>query len=172
MVAAMLRPLSPVLLAVWWCLACSRGGEEKSRRDDSVDPVINYEADDPAMNKAIADARAHLSVFDAELARRAPGKQFSVKKPFPKADGGNEHMWLIDVKAIDGGFDGRLDNDPESVPTAKIGERYTVKRDELSDWMVIDDQGRMFGAYTVRVQLPEIPAEQRAALEAALQPLP
>ncbi len=103
--------------------------------------------------------------------RTRPGKTYAVKKPFEHANG-VEHMWLVDVKVVDTGFEGLLDNDPRDAKDAVSGQRYTVARDELTDWNIIDEQGRIWGGYTIRAVLGQLPADQRAAMKQALQPLP
>lgn len=135
------------------------------------DNVVDVAGDDAAMNAAIAEARGHLAVFEAALAKAEPRQTFAVKKPFPVRGGGQEHMWLIDVRPVEGGFEGALDNDPEGVE-AEVGKRYTVSRGELSDWSITEADGRIHGAYTIRVLLGQLDEEMRAALEAQLQPLP
>ncbi len=138
-----------------------------------ADKIVDVEGDDDAMNAAVAGARAHVDVFAEALAAPAPGRTFSGKKPFPfgKANA-SEHMWLVDVKAVDGGFEGRLDNEPRDATDVRMGARYWVGRAELSDWLIADEQGRVWGGYTLRALLHTMPSDERAAFEQVLQPLP
>src|SRR5688572_10131387 len=106
----MLRTLAALVLLT--STACDRSAEQAPADDD---PVVQVADEDPAMNRAIADARAKVAVFEQALAAAEAGRQYSVKKPFPRPGGGHEHMWLVDVKVVDGGFEGRLDNDPKMV---------------------------------------------------------
>ena len=152
-----------MLLAALFLFACDCDREDGN--------IVYTPSDDRTMNNAISDARAHLHVFEAELSRAEPSKTFSLKKPFPVSNGSVEHMWLIDVAAVDGGFEGRLDNEPRHA-YASVGQRYTVGREELTDWLIEDTQGRIWGGYTIRVVLDEMPPNQRAEVEKMLQPLP
>ena len=134
--------------------------------------VVAVRQGDATMEHAIASAVAHLGVFEAELAKAEPGKHYSVKKGFPLPGGGNENMWVDEVKAVDGGFAGVLGNEPVDVTDVKLGDLVVVKRGEVRDWMVTHDDGRIWGGYTVRVLLDSSEPEYRAAVEAMLQPLP
>lgn len=149
-------------------LAAGCKKKDKPPRPD----VVDVRDGDQAMEHAIADAVAHLGVFEAELAKAEPGKRYAIKKGFPRPGGGNEHMWVGDVKAVDGGFAGVLGNEPRDVTDVKLGDPVVVKRGEVSDWMITDDQGRMWGGYTVRALMHEVDPAQRATVEAMLQPLP
>ena len=135
------------------------------------DKVVYVDGDDAAMNEAIAQARAHVDVFARELAGSSDDRLFAVKKAFSDS-GGTEHMWLSDVKAVATGFEGRLENVPEKVTGVKKGERHTVTREELSDWLITDEQGRMWGGYTLRLVLPTLTPVERLQFEQRLQPLP
>lgn len=125
-----------------------------------------------AMNEAIAQAKAHLDAFERELAAAAPGWVFTVKKHFATPDGGGEHIWVTDVKAVKGGFEGVLDNIPRFAEGVRHGDRHFVARDDVSDWMITDDEGNRWGCYTVRVLLSSMPDEARREFESRLQPLP
>ena len=138
---------------------------------ESPDNIGTWSSDDAGMNRAIEEARRHVQVFERELAAPQAGRRYSVKKAFPTADG-MEHMWLVDVKVVGGGFEGVLDNDPRDAPDAVIGRTYMVKRDEISDWLITDDQERIWGGYTIRAHLATLPEAERRAREAQLQPLP
>jgi uncharacterized protein YegJ (DUF2314 family) len=166
----MFRTISLLVIVLVVALGCERKGSPKPAPAPFEDKVIDVKDDDPAMNQAIAEARAHLLVFEEQLALRKPGQVCSVKKPFARGESA-EHMWLTDVKVIEDGFEGRLDSDPRDVRDAKIGERYRVTRAELSDWLVFEP-GKLWGGYTLRVLLPTMDPKERAAFTAQLQPLP
>lgn len=135
------------------------------------DPIARVRDDDRAMNTAIAEARAHLDVFDRALSAAEPGRVFTVKKAFPTRDG-REHIWVTDVKPAAGGFRGRIDSDPRDVAGIHYGDEHFVARSEVTDWLISDEQGRIWGGYTMRVLLSSMPPEIRRAREAAFQPLP
>ena len=159
--------------AAWLLLAAlAVAGCKKKPARVVDDGIVEVPSEDATMNAAIADARAHLAVFEAELAAPHPDRRYVIKKGFPTPSGGHEHMWLGDVRAVEGGFEGRLDNEPRDVTDVRYGERYRVRRDEVSDWMIRDETPRIWGGYTIRAVLPTMPADQRQAVQAMLQPLP
>lgn len=156
--------LSFVCSAHWGC--GKDGGTQSSgmtKSGSAEDPVYHIEDGDAEMNAAIKKARATVDQFIAAL--RDPARKhciFSVKKAF-SAGGGNEHIWLVDVSFDGTMFHGIVDNDPEHVPNLKIGDRASVSRTELSDWMIADiDHRRISGAYTFRVLRERMsPAERK-----------
>lgn len=149
------------------------GGCGRAEVDVSIDDqnVATLAGDDAAMNEAIAQARAHLGVFERELADAKPGRVFLVKKRFAVGDAA-EHIWVVGVKKVEGGFEGEIDNDPVAVAGVHAGDRHVVARADVSDWMIADEDGKLWGAYTTRVLLSQMPADLRRAREAKLQPLP
>jgi len=125
------------------------------------------------MDVAIQQAGRTLPLFTAEYGGgTAAASRFSVKKRFTDGKTG-EYMWL-NVTSFDGNqFAGVLDNDPEEVKGFRIGETYTVQKDEVADWMITDKTtNRIRGAYTLRVLLPTSPPDEQKFLKALLVPLP
>lgn len=95
-------------------------------------------------------AKATYMDFVAALHKKAPTAEgFAIKKAFPAGDS-FEHMWLSDVVWDGKVFKGTVNNDPVETKVVKFGQRITVKPDELSDWMYIDD-GVLKGGNTIRV---------------------
>ena len=119
-----------------------------SKSDDSVTHVAN---DDKEMNGAIDQARKSVQQFITALQSPKAGQSdFNVKKRFLEADGGGEHIWLRDVTFDGKNFHGKVNNDPEMVKNVKLGDDATVGKDEISDWMFIEN-GKLVGGYTLRV---------------------
>lgn len=127
------------------------------------------EYDETAMDEAIADARANLDHFLASL-QAGPGEEHCVKAPIE--DGEHvEHFWLVDISYEDGVFSGTVNNEPGLVSNVKLGDKVSLKKEEVSDWLYMADD-RMHGNYTLRVMLPGMPPEQAEAFRAVLAPLP
>ena len=158
------------LLLVLLAAACGQGDDSVVVSDDAG--VVAVPDEDAAMNQAIAEAKAHLDTFERELAAASLGRVFTVKKRFATPDGGGEHIWITDIKAVKGGFEGIVDNDPRSVEGVGYGARHFVARDDVTDWMITDAEGRRWGCYTTRVLLRTMPDELRRLVEPRLQPLP
>jgi len=129
--------------------------------------VEMVESDDPEMNAAIQQAQASLEVFIAALASPAPGQTyFSIKARFPYGSGdAAEHMWLDDV-AFDGErFEATLANAPVYVADLHIGDRVTIERERISDWMIVDDD-RLLGGFTIYVLRSRLSADERRQFDA------
>jgi len=122
--------------------------------------------DDADMNRSIARARAEVATFIERLERPAAGDRlFALRAPV--RDGVHvEHFWLDGVRYRDGSFEGSIANDQEFVRTVKFGDRLRVARDEISDWMFVENN-RLVGGYTLRVMLDRLDAEERKAMLAS-----
>ena len=134
-------------------------------------PVIDVPSEDPKMTKAITAARATLTFFTNELKTPKPDHVYTVKRPFKTPSGSLEHMWLRNAKFDGQSFSGTLDNEPRDAK-ARVGATYAVSKEQVSDWMISDAKGRIYGGYTIRALLSTMPEANRKALKQALQPLP
>jgi len=143
--------LAFVLLA---CCSCSK----------SADPVIK-DYDEKEMDAAIARARSEVDSFIAELSKRN-GSDFAVKVPIQDKDE-TEHFWLTDIVYRNGKFEGVIGNDPGIVSNVKSGQKWTVKKSEISDWMFMRE-GKMYGNYTIRPLLKSMPEEEAAKFRSML----
>ena len=131
-------------------------------------PVVEVAAEDVAMERAVAAAKASLPVFVARLrSPRAGDGSFAVKVAVPRADGGAEHVWLGRVAVGADSLRGTLDNDPEALPGWRIGDRVTAPRSAVTDWMFVE-RGVLRGAYTTRVLLSRMTPDARRRLVAAM----
>jgi uncharacterized protein YegJ (DUF2314 family) len=128
------------------------------------DPVVYFDEDDAMMNKAIDTARERLPVFLNALEEGAG--EFFIKAPV--ADGDTvEHIWLVDIRVSGSDFVGMIDNDPVDVTNVKLGESYRLAQTEISDWMVRRN-GRIYGAYTLRVMLDGLPEGEAEPMRSRL----
>jgi len=129
--------------------------------------VVDVSRDDPEMNAAIQEAQNTLDVFIAALQAPKPSQtHFSIKAGFHYGDqGGAEHIWLSDISYDGNLFKGTIGNDVYYVPNLKYGDPVTVLRDNISDWMIVEN-GKMIGGYTIRVLYCRMsPREQKQFLE-------
>ncbi|GAA5505950.1 YegJ family protein [Novipirellula caenicola] len=113
--------------------------------------------DEQEMDTAISRARAEVDSFISELSQPT-GTDHAVKAPIEDA-GETEHFWLTDVSFQNGEFKGTINNDPGVVSNVEIGQSWTVKKTEISDWMFMRD-GKMHGNYTMRPLLKTMPEEE------------
>lgn len=142
-----------VLLAV--------GGCGKS----TPDTLVESGYDEQEMNAAIARARSEVDSFVSELSKPT-GTNHAVKAPIEDA-GETEHFWLTDVSFQNGEFKGTINNDPGIVSNVKIGQSWTIKKTDISDWMFMRD-GKMHGNYTMRPLLKTMPEDEAAKYRSIL----
>lgn len=121
--------------------------------------------DEQEMEAAIARAQSEVDTFIAELSQ-GNGTDFAVKAPI-EDEGKTEHFWLTDVVYRDGEFAGVIGNDPGIVGNVKFGQDWTIKKEEISDWMFMRD-GKMHGNYTMRPLLKTLPEEEAAEMRSIL----
>jgi uncharacterized protein YegJ (DUF2314 family) len=139
---------------------CSRGGDPQSG-----DALITYvDDDDREMESAMTRARATLPEFEQRLANPT-GKQTMAIIKARFTEGENvEHMWISDIRVTPEGYRGVLGNKPEFL-SLQPGQDVLVRRENVSDWVVVDD-GRLVGGYTMRVMRSRLPADERAQFDA------
>src|SRR5947209_7094276 len=142
-------------------LSCGYG------RRAAADQVIAVPADDARMNAAIAKARATVGTFVTALrAPTASQSSFSIKIPISNGDD-REHFWLSDVRYDGTVFSGKIDNEPATVTTVKIGQAISARLAEISDWMYVD-HGKLVGGYTLRVLRDGLSPAERAEFDRSI----
>lgn len=123
--------------------------------------VIAYHTGDEAMNAAKGKARATLPRFRKLMDARTEGT-YTIKFPLTQ-NGETEHIWMQLGDYRDGVYHGRLANAPINGNEYKMGDHMQVAEADVEDWMV-NTGAEMYGGYTVRVMLPEMPKDQAEAL--------
>lgn len=132
-----------------------------SKRPDTL--VDRY--DPAAMEQAMQTARSSVSTFLAAL-EKGTADSYSVKARIVDANGA-EHFWISDVTFSGDTFSGVIGNEPGIVKNVGLGQAWTVKKDEISDWMYVVE-GRIHGGYTIDPLLASYPKDQADALRARL----
>ena len=139
-------------------------------------PVPRVPTGDPAMAAAFAHAAAGLDGFFAQWRDPAPGvKGFSVKigltdsagapgyaivRPAGSATGPVEWFWTRDLRAEGTGFSAQIANDPEDLHNVSIGETIPFTRQDIGDWMYLEN-GKIIGNATACPALAHASAEER-----------
>jgi uncharacterized protein YegJ (DUF2314 family) len=143
------------IISVWLLAAflVSCGNDERKVGDvverDGEPPIQYVDNDDPKMNAAIEKARSTADQFIAALAKpKKSQSSFTVKYRVADGDDG-EHMWIDPVMFKDGKFHGKLANEPDIVKTVKLNDDVSVAKEDISDWMYVDD-GTLVGGFTLR----------------------
>ncbi|MEM1299302.1 MAG: DUF2314 domain-containing protein [Pseudomonadota bacterium] len=137
------------------------------------DAVVYSAPEDEDMDRAVKGARETLgNVLERAATGGLPMEALQLKVAIPKEGGGHENIWVEGIVQIDATtFEALLANDPRALPDRKRGDRHRFRRGEITDWLFVAN-GRMHGAYTLRVMLPLLPPAQAAEFRAILAPLP
>jgi len=137
------------------CCSCSQ----------SPETLIEGGYDEQEMDAAIGRARSEVDSFIAVMSE-GDGTDFSVKAAI-EDNGEIEHFWLTDIVYRDGEFEGDIGNDPGIVGNVKFGQKWTIKKSEISDWMFMRDD-KIHGNYTLRPLLKTMPEEEAAEIRSML----
>lgn len=164
-----IRAVGAALLVVG--LAMGAAASEPAAETKS--PVVYVAPDDADMAEAVAAARGTLdSVLERVATGGIPMEAIQLKVAIPKEGGGHENLFVEGIVRLDETtFEGLLANEPRALPGLKRGDRHRFTHDEITDWLFIAN-GRMHGAYTLRVMLPLLPKQQADEFRAMLAPLP
>lgn len=134
--------------------------------------VVNFSGDDAEMNAAISKAREKLPDF-LEKAATLPVQSWFLKAALSseKPDVAAEHIWMADCarESVDR-FTCTLNNAPAHIDLQR-GQQVTFGSDIVTDWMYLDPEGRIHGAYTTRVMVSRLPENQVRGLLDQLAPL-
>ena len=144
-----------VVFLILVCGACSK----------TPDTLVKDGYDEQEMEAAIARARSEVDSFIAEMSK-GNGTDFAVKVPIEDKDE-IEHFWLTDIVYRNGKFEGKIGNEPGMVTNVKEGQKWSVKKSEISDWMFMRD-GKMHGNYTMRPLLKTMSEEEAAKFKSLL----
>lgn len=134
--------------------------------DAAADPAgdvpahVRVHDGDKAMHQAVHQAQRTRGKFMAALTAPQPGQTgFAVKK---RCIEGNkcEHIWLTDLQFDGRVLRGKIDNRPIEMKSLRVGQKVTVRPEEISDWMYVEN-GKLVGGYTVRAFYRKLPAAQK-----------
>ncbi|MEQ8788266.1 MAG: DUF2314 domain-containing protein [Pirellulaceae bacterium] len=154
---------SSALLILFLC-SCARS-PDSGEQAESPTTLVTEGYDEQEMQAAIARAKKEVDAFIAEFTE-GDGSDFSVKAPI-EDQGDTEHFWLTHITYRDGLFEGVIGNDPGIVSNVRIGQKWTIKKEDISDWMYMRD-GKIHGNYTMRPLLKTMPEQQAAQLRSML----
>ena len=114
------------------------------------DPPTSIMTDDERMDAAIAEARSRIDEFLTALKTNDKERypKFAVKAAVTEGEH-VEHLWLTDIKFVDGHFTGNVGNNPHMITKVKRGDEIKVAKDKISDWVYADAEKRaMVGRFT------------------------
>ena len=134
-----------------------------------VNPQVSmWSSDNEIMNTPIRKARFSYQKFLDAFQTAGNKSSFSVKLAYPISDnGGNEHIWVEDLRMEGKTLKGNLGNEPEYIPNLKLGDEVTVNASNISDWRFVSD-GVVYGGFAIYPFLPSLTSEQKKGIENAL----
>ncbi|MDF3020260.1 MAG: hypothetical protein K0Q92_1563 [Steroidobacteraceae bacterium] len=156
---------SLLMLSMFALAACAKESAPVTEREGEP-MVTGFNAEDEGMNAAMRKARNTLAEFEARLSKPPATQQHIGLKGRFEEDGNVEHMWIDDIEITAEGYRGKLGNHPVDIQSIDVGSEVLVKRENVSDWMAIDD-GKLVGGFTLRVQRGRMTPEQRADFDAS-----
>ncbi|MBB6235813.1 uncharacterized protein YegJ (DUF2314 family) [Pedobacter sp. AK013] len=140
------------------------GKKNVAEREGEPD-MVYVPSEDERMNWAIEKANLTLWYFEESIKKPQPYQNyFSVKVLITDGDEG-EHIWLTDPHFDDeGNLFGTLGNEPINIRSVKFNQKIGIKRDLITDWMIIEN-GRLIGGYTIRAIRDGINEKEKAAFD-------
>jgi uncharacterized protein YegJ (DUF2314 family) len=140
------------------------GKKNVAEREGEPD-MVYVPSEDERMNWAIEKANLTLWYFEESLKNKQPYQNyFSIKVLITDGDEG-EHIWLTDPHFDDeGNLFGTVGNEPVNIRSVKFNQKIGIKRDLISDWMIIEN-GRLIGGYTIRAIRDGVAEKEKAAFD-------
>jgi len=168
------RALACVVLALILAVPAARAQDAAEGPQSAPLSAEQMAALDKDFNAAVQAARASLPVFWERLhdtPDSAPDT-FGLKVSFKSPRGGNEEVWLQDVKRDGSRIVGRLNYDPEALPRLHRNDIVPIREADIIDWSFKEGRKR-YGEFTTRV-LAKIHPDESAKTMATLSdnPLP
>ncbi len=161
-----MRSVAVVGLFIAVMVGCGRShapaaGEVVSREGEP--DVIGVAESDAEMNAAMDEARSTLPGFLEELENADPGAFYSIKARFDEGPD-TEHIWLVEITNADGVLGGVINNEPLALTSVAFGQRVSVSRDRVSDWLIVRD-GKYRGGFTLRQLRKNMTAAEQRQLD-------
>lgn len=140
------------------------GKKNVAEREGEPD-MVYVPSEDERMNWAIEKANLTLWYFEQSLKNRQAYQNYlSIKVLITDGDEG-EHIWLTDPHFDDeGNLFGTVGNEPVNIRSVKFNQKIGIKRDLISDWMIIEN-GRLIGGYTIRAIRDGVAEKEKAAFD-------
>ena len=136
-------------IILFGCFGCNNTQTIKIERKGEP-PIYSVRNDDSEMNHAILKAIQTLDTFKmALLSKNKDLKYFALKSRFITANG-SEYIWLKNIILKDKKYVGIVANLPESILDVKLGDTISILKNNISDWMYIDNK-KLRGGYTIRL---------------------
>ncbi|MEJ8854902.1 DUF2314 domain-containing protein [Variovorax robiniae] len=160
--AALVVSAISFLLAAHAPAQAAQSLSERAKRDE----VKHMAANEPAMRRAMDQAKATLDNFLRIASAPPPGTTGFALKVAVSDKKNTEYFWVGDFLPTAQGFEGTLSNEPRLVKKYYNGERFEFSRAQVVDWVFRDEnRGRMLGNYTGCALLTKEPPAQAKAFQ-------
>jgi len=164
-VRARLRIARAVALLALFGLGCrSRGAAQAHPAKPAASVAHAPLSTDPELAAAERAAIARLPEFRAVLTRAEPTNQAFEVEAVVKDGALSERLWLGDVKAVAGGFEGSVSSEPKQLKSIHRAQSLRVADEDVVDWAYYERR-TLHGAETRRIALEQ---RRRAELADAL----
>lgn len=132
---------------------------------DTATDTYYVTQEDRSMNQAIGKAKNTIALFDEAIkSKNLSYTDFAVKKRYETGNDGGEHIWVAILEVINGNYKGVVNNDAEVTKEVKYGDTVIIRRDEITDWMYIDNN-TLRGGYTIREIRNKMSKEERKIMD-------
>lgn len=162
-----IRSVSLALIVL--SLAPTHFAQEGTEVERDEGNLVNIGERNVAVNKAMAKARSTLPSFWG-LMEQFPEHTdlFSIKVGLPTSQGSMEHIWVGSLQRSGDTISGRLENEPfDLLADLNLGDEVEFRTEQVSDWSVWDN-GKQYGAFTVRAMVDFVDEELAAELRDSL----
>jgi len=123
----------------------------------------------PSQTKMIAAQSAALDHFDKFLAfildnNGVAQPDAGVKVAVPDGNGDHKLIWLDLVAKHDGQFVGRLNDASRAIIGQRVGDVIGFNEAQIRDWYFYGLNGELYGAFTARAVVDDLPADTAAKI--------
>lgn len=108
--------------------------------EESADKIASIRQGDTTLQefkKKAQEELPYLIEFMLSHERDEELYKYAVKCDFVEGDN-SEHMWVQVHDFVDGLFEGRLANEPNTIKKLKYGDPVAVVPDDVEDWILMD----------------------------------
>ena len=144
-------------------------GQSAPKVEEEEKPALFKVSDEDReeFHLAIQKALETLDEFKKKLeSGETEGVTFTLKVLLEAPDGVNgEHIWVTDITTKDDEYYGVIDNVPVYTEEVKYGDKMKIKKENISDWMYVEN-GKLYGGYTLRLVRSRMTDEEREQFDA------
>ena len=153
----MYKPLRWTMIALLFLLAACQPAEPTPAS------ISTFTDPDPELTKAVRQAQDTLYVFRHEFFNPKPTYEYmSVKVRFSNRDG-VEDIWTNPVDVDGDKFIVQMWEGVTLELKAHADRYVEIPEERVIDWMILDNEGTVFGGYTLRLDYSRLSPEEQAA---------